>query len=110
MPDIDVRCGREGPGWLCLVRISDGPFATEHRVTVAAGDLARLDPTAPDPTRLVSAAFDFLLEREPPASILRAFDLPVIGRYFPGWEADVAGRLASSRGLTGSSDGVGAGQ
>lgn len=91
---IDVRCGRDGPGWFCLVRVREGPFATEHRVTVGPADLDRLDPGAPDPERLVRAAFDFLLEREPAGSILRAFDLPVIGRYFPGWEADVRARLA----------------
>ena len=39
------------------------------------------------------AAFDFLLTREPRESILRRFDLPVIGRYFPEWEAEVARRL-----------------
>jgi hypothetical protein len=63
-------------------------------VTVAPADLERLDPGAPDPERLIRAAFDFLLEREPASSILRSFDLLVIGRYFPGWEADVRGRLA----------------
>ena len=92
--DVDVRCGRDGPAWLCLVRVREGPFATEHRVTVAPGDLERLDPGAGDPERLVRAAFDFLLEREPASSILRSFDLPVIGRYFPGWEDDVRRRLA----------------
>ncbi len=90
---VDVRCGRDGTGWLCLVRVREGPFATEHRVTVASTDLARLDPGADDPEELVRAAFAFLLEREPATSILRTFDLPVIGRYFPGWEADIQGRL-----------------
>ena len=98
MPDgdrlVDIRCGREGDSWLCLVRVREGAFATEHRVTVAAADLVRLDPTAADPERLVGAAFAFLLEREPASSILRSFDLPVIGRYFPGWETDVRARLA----------------
>lgn len=93
-PDLDVRCGREGLSWLCLVRVREGALATEHRVTVARADLVRLDPTAADPERLVRAAFDFLLEREPASSILGSFDLPVIGRYFPGWEDDVRGRLA----------------
>lgn len=90
---IDVRCGHDGAGWLCLVRVREGAFATEHQVTVAGDVLARLDPDAPDPARLVRAAFVFLLEREPASSILRSFDLPVIGRYFPGWEDDVRGRL-----------------
>lgn len=91
---LDIRCGRDGDRWLCLVRVREGAFATEHRVTVDPGDLARLDPGAPDPERLVRAAFAFLLEREPASSILRSFDLPVIGRYFPDWEGDVRGRLA----------------
>jgi hypothetical protein len=93
-PHVDVRCGRDGDRWLCLVRVREGPFATEHRVAVTAADLARLDPGAADPERLVRAAFAFLLERESASSILRAFDLPVIGRYFPGWEDDVRARLA----------------
>lgn len=92
-PDVDVRCGRDGERWLCLVRVREGAFATEHRVTVTPADLARLDRGAPDPERLVRAAFAFLLEREPASSMLRAFDLPVIGRYFAGWEADVRARL-----------------
>lgn len=108
MPDLDVRCGRQGSGWLCLVRVADGPFVTEHRVTAAADDLARLDPGASDPARLVRAAFDFLLEREPPTSILRTFDLTVIGRYFPGWEADIEARLSPSGGRAGPADGAGA--
>jgi hypothetical protein len=91
---VEVRCAREGGRWLCLVRVRQGAFATEHRVTVAPADLARLDPPAADPDRLLRAAFAFLLEREPASSILRSFDLPVIGRYFPGWEDDVRRRLA----------------
>jgi hypothetical protein len=91
--DVDVRCGPDGPGWLCLVRVREGAFATEHRVAVAPAYLERLDPGAADPERLVRAAFDYLLEREPASAILRSFDLPVIGRYFPGWEADVRRRL-----------------
>lgn len=93
--DVDVRCGRDGDQWLCLVRVRDGAFATEHRVTVPAGDLARMDPAAADPVRLVGAAFAFLLEREPASSILGSFDLAAIGRYFPGWEADVRDRLTT---------------
>jgi hypothetical protein len=90
---IEVRCGSDGARWLCLVRVREGPFATEHRVTVDPVDLERLDPGAAEPERLVRAAFDFLLEREPASSILRSFDLPAIGRYFPGWEADVRRRI-----------------
>lgn len=99
--DIDVRCGRDGRRWLCLVRVREGPLATEHRVSVDPTDLERLDPGAQDPARLVRASFEFLLEREPASSILRAFDLPVIGRYFAGWEADVRSRLSGVGGMGG---------
>jgi hypothetical protein len=91
---IDVRCARDGTGWLCLVRVRESAFATEHAVTVTAAALERLDPDATSPERAVRAAFEFLLEREPASSILRTFDIEVIGRYFPGWDADVRRRLA----------------
>jgi hypothetical protein len=35
---------------------------------------------------LVRRSFDFLLEREPPSSILGTFDLSVIERYFPEYD------------------------
>jgi hypothetical protein len=41
---------------------------------------------------LVDRSFRFLLAREPASSILRSFDLPVIGRYFPEYEAEVRRR------------------
>ena len=44
-----------------------------------AGDVARAE-------ELVQRSFEFLLEREPNTSILRRFDLPVIGKYFPEYE------------------------
>ena len=42
---------------------------------------------------LVKKSFEFLLEREPNTSILRSFDLPVIGRYFPEYERTIPGML-----------------
>ncbi len=44
--------------------------------------------------RLVYETFAFLLEREPRSSILRAFDLTEVSRYFPEFEAEMAHRLA----------------
>ena len=35
---------------------------------------------------LVRRSFEFLLEREPPSSILPRFDLSVIERYFPDYD------------------------
>jgi hypothetical protein len=92
MADVHVRCDPDGSGWSCRVRVSEAGTVTEHRVTVTAADLARLDPGAATPDALVGRSFRFLLEREPKESILGAFDLTVIGRYFPEWEAALGRR------------------
>ena len=89
MAEIDVRCEPTADGWSCRVEVAEGGSATSHRVAVAATDLARLDPEAADPTDLVRRSFAFLLEREPRESILRTFELTVIGRYFPDWERSI---------------------
>jgi hypothetical protein len=87
MTDIDVRCDPTDDGWTCRVRVSDSAGSpTVHDVGVSRSDLERLDPAAADPSDLVRRSFVFLLEREPKESILRSFDLPVIGRYFPEYE------------------------
>ena len=92
--DVDVSCDPITTGWACEVSVSERERAvSRHRVAVSAGDLARLAPGHDRPERLVEASFDFLLEHEPPGSILRSFDLPVIGRYFPEWEPEIPARL-----------------
>ena len=91
----EVTCSRAGDGWTCDVAFSDGErVVTTHRVSVAAADLARLDPGAATPDDLVRRSFAFLLDREPPSSILREFDLTEIGRYFPEYEATIVGLRA----------------
>jgi hypothetical protein len=90
---IDVRCRREAEGWSCTVQLRDrGRDVSSHDVRVGAAALARLDPGAHDPAELVRRSFTFLLEREPASSILRSFDLEVIGRYFPEYEATIGAR------------------
>jgi len=95
MTSTVVRCsgGRAG-GWTCSVTVREhGIDVSTHRVRVSADDLDRLAVGADDPTALVEASFAFLLEREPPGSILGAFDLTEIGRYFPSYETDIRARL-----------------
>ncbi|MET1231633.1 MAG: hypothetical protein ABWY52_02135 [Candidatus Limnocylindrales bacterium] len=91
---IHVRCQARDEGWRCLVRVGDHPGATQHEVIVTSSDLARIAPPDTSVEALVEASFAFLLAREPPESILRSFELPIIGSYFPGYEADVRHRLA----------------
>jgi hypothetical protein len=92
MSELEVACAPSGSGWLCEVGIGPDAGATRHVVGVSADDLRRLAAGAVDPTALVEASFQFLLEREPRESILGAFDLPVIGRYFPEWESQMRAR------------------
>ena len=89
MARIDVACEPNGQGWSCRVDVVETGSATSHEVSVAAADLERLDPGADEPGDLVRRSFAFLLEREPKESILREFDLTVIGRYFPDWEGRI---------------------
>jgi len=85
MAEITVRPAGEGH---FSVRVEDGASATEHDVTVSTEDLERLGAgRAPD--AFVRDCFDFLLEREPKESILRSFDVSVIGRYFPEFEREI---------------------
>lgn len=88
---VTVTCETSSAGWTCRVTVGDPAHGrqTEHEVTVSRADLSRLAPGAHDPADLVERSFTFLLRREPKESILRRFDLPVIGRYFPDYEAAI---------------------
>jgi hypothetical protein len=74
------------------VTVGDDADATIHDVTV---DRATLEDLAPEATvdELVVASFAFLLEREPRESIMRRFELPVIGRFFPDYPEEIRRRL-----------------
>jgi hypothetical protein len=87
-----VDCEATPTGWRCAVRVGEDAGATRHAVTV---ERATLDDLARGSSveELVAASFAFLLEREPRESILREFDLPVIGRYFPEYDEEIRRRL-----------------
>lgn len=73
-----------------------GATPTTHVVTVRP-DYAKKIAGAAAPETLLRASFEFLLAREPNTSILRRFDLPVIGHYFPEYEREIA-RLLKGQG------------
>ena len=60
-----------------------GWHVTTHHVSVNPDYAKQLVSTPHTLTELVTASFDFLLDRESNSSILRSFDLSVIERYFP---------------------------
>jgi hypothetical protein len=88
---VVVQCtGNARAGWTCFATIAgDDGRVSEFEVRVIQEHLDRLVPGDADPTALVERSFAFLLEREPPGSILRAFDLLEIARYYPEYEATI---------------------
>lgn len=74
------------------VRVVEGGSHTTHRVTARADQRRRFGGDAA-PERLIEESFRFLLEREPKESILQAFELSVIERYFPEYPDEIRGRL-----------------
>lgn len=94
MPDrVTVSCEPQDVGWRCFVALDSAEGGGEHVVTL---DRPTLDDLAPGstPEALVATSFDFLLEREPPESILRAFELPIIARYFADYPDEIRRRMA----------------
>jgi len=89
---LSVDCDPASGGWRCTVRVGDDAAATEHVVDV---DRATLDAFAPgaSPEHLVRESFAFLLEREPRESIMRAFELPMIARFFGEYPDEIRRRM-----------------
>jgi hypothetical protein len=90
---VTVGCRLTPEGFACDVTVGSDALATHHLVLVSQADLDRFAPGHYDPEELVRASFLYLLEREPRESILRRFELPVIERYFPGYERQIRGLM-----------------
>ncbi len=70
------------------VRI-DGQTSTTHTVTLRREYYESLTGGRVEPETLIRESFEFILQKEPKTSILRSFDLPIIGHYFPDYEATI---------------------
>jgi hypothetical protein len=91
-PGVSVRLISDDTRAFTLeVRVREGGAETNHAVTLGRDVLARLAP-GESAEAFVRRCFAFLLEREPKESILRRFDVSVIGRYFPEFEKTIAAR------------------
>ena len=83
---IDVKRTSDGDPMEFDVVVRKDGGETRHQVSLERAVAQRLgDAHAPE--QIVEAAFRFLLDREPKESILGHFDLTVISRYFPDFEA-----------------------
>ena len=62
---------------------------TTHSVTLSDDYYRELSGGHVTEEELIKKSFAFLLERESNAMILRQFDLPLIGSYFPEFEETI---------------------
>ncbi len=74
------------------VRVLVGNGESRHLVTVKPETLESV-AGGRSAEELIRASFEFLLEREPKEAIMSRFDLTVISRYFPEYEAEIGGYL-----------------
>jgi len=86
MAEIFVCEAKGGKAHSYEVMIKEGASSTTHVVNVPEDFYQRLTGGRISKTQCLEASFRFLLEREPKESILRSFDLPLIGHYFPDFE------------------------
>jgi len=93
---VEVRALNDSDPLEFEVFVKDASGHTQHRVTLSRSDYGRLCRGATEPGRCVEAAFRFLLDREPKESILRRFNLTLIGHYFPEFEAQLPRYLAAA--------------
>ncbi len=80
------------------VTISDGARTSTHTVRVPDELPEALGCAQLPVVDLVRSSIAFLLEREPPTSILRTFSLEQIGDYFPEYHATMRRTLARDSG------------
>jgi hypothetical protein len=59
---------------------------SRHRVTIETSDAERWAKLGAEPSRCADAVVRFLLDREPKGSIMSAFDIGVVRRYFPEFD------------------------
>lgn len=93
MTAIEVQTLSDEHAGRFRVTLTEGGGETTHEVVVPKEYYDDLTGGACTADELVRASFEFLLEREPKESILREFDLTVISRYFPEYEAEMRERL-----------------
>lgn len=93
MPDIEIETTEHSDSYEFQVTVREGRTETRYRVTIQKTDFDDLVGDAASPDALVRESFRFLLEREAKESILRSFDLMVIGRYFPEYRREIVKRL-----------------
>ena len=91
MAEIDIVTETEGQNqWTYLVRVFNDGQTHQYEVTLNWSDYDLWCHGRVAPEKVVYGAFEFLLKREEPASILKKFDCSVIRRYFPEVDGELS--------------------
>ena len=77
------------------VIVEEDEGRSRHLVTLDAAYAGHVAPGA-KPEAVSAAAFEFRLDREPKEAILSRFDVSLIARYFPEFEAELRQYLIAS--------------
>ena len=94
MPEIEIKTETElGRSWRYEVSVFHEGRHHEYQVTLNWAEYDLWGRGQFSPQRVVKAAFDFLLEREPPSMIMSSFDCAVIRRYFPEVDKTLPGMI-----------------
>jgi hypothetical protein len=81
-PSVSVT-PRPGGKLVFDVIVRDALGESRHQVRMQPDEAERWAKLGAEPARCVEAVIRFLLDREPKESILSAFDMRVVRRYFP---------------------------
>lgn len=94
MATIDIQSEHAGDsGWSYRVNLNENGSQRNYSVTLSHSDYEQWSNGKVPPWRVVEAAFEFLLEREPASSIMSQFDCAVMRRYFPEVDCELPKKL-----------------
>ncbi|MEX0887746.1 MAG: hypothetical protein WD009_15045 [Phycisphaeraceae bacterium] len=94
MAEVEIGPETEGERqWSYEVRVFDAGRTHQYAVTLSWSDYDLWSRGRVAPSKVVQAAFEFLLERESASEILPRFDCSLIRRYFPQVDKELPGRV-----------------
>ena len=90
MAKIGIGTETEGENqWQYEVQVTDAAASYDYQVTLSWSDYDLWSRGRVAPQKVVKAAFEFLLSKEPASSILSTFDCSIIRRYFPEVDSEL---------------------
>lgn len=94
MADVEVGPETEhDTHWSYTVRVFSDGRTHDYAVTLSFQDYDLWSRGRVAPSRVIEAAFDFLLANEPASAIMSKFDCSVIRRYFPKVDQELPGMI-----------------